>query len=368
MNKHKKSRTAVVGRLLGCGVAALTFAVSPLHAAQTDISSTPITSSSAAQVKPNIMLLMDTSDSMSFGHMPDEVEAHARADLDHRRRRPGRLQELAVQRPLLQPGNSTYALPKRADGSFFPTPSFGAAPYDVYDTLSIATVDLASELHALRQQHPAPRRLDLSAAPRPTTTCTPARRSPATPRRACADLDVGSTQPASDGGTWTRVNVGSGQPAQQTHFAIWYTYYRTRIAMIKSAASLAFTPLTDSFRVGLITVNPKYPNNVPLSADSPNAPINPEKYLRHRRLRLDPAQPLVQQAVLAEDRRHLAGARRPGPGRSALRRQDRRHQHRHAGGSRPVLVPAELHDHDDGRLLERQRRDCRRAVRCGSTA
>ena len=80
----------------------------------------------------------------------------------------------------------------------------------------------------------------------------------------------------------------------------------------------------------------------------------------HRRLRFDPAQPLVQQAVLAEDRRHLAGARGPGPGRPALRRQDRRHQHRHAGGSRPVLVPAELHDHDDGRLLERQRRDRRR--------
>ena len=66
---------------------------------------------------------------------------------------------------------------------------------------------------------------------------------------------------------------------QQTNFAIWYTYYRVRIAMIKSAASLAFTPLTDSFRVGLITVNPKYPNNVPLTADSLNAPINPAKYL-----------------------------------------------------------------------------------------
>jgi hypothetical protein len=37
----------------------------PALSAQTDISPTPITSSRAAQVKPNIRLLMDTSYSMS---------------------------------------------------------------------------------------------------------------------------------------------------------------------------------------------------------------------------------------------------------------------------------------------------------------
>ena len=28
------------------------------------------------------------------------------------------------------------------------------------------------------------------------------------------------------------------------------------------------SPLTDSFRVGFITVNPKYPNNLPIASDS----------------------------------------------------------------------------------------------------
>ena len=50
---------------------------------QTDISSTPIITTTAAQVKPNIMLLMDTSDSMARTHMPDEVET--RHGLDQRR-------------------------------------------------------------------------------------------------------------------------------------------------------------------------------------------------------------------------------------------------------------------------------------------
>src|SRR5437868_7866063 len=143
MNKHKTSRTAAVGRLLGCSVAALVFAVSPLHAAQTDISSTPITSTSSAQVKPNIMLLMDTSDSMSFSHMPDEVESTlgpiSTTDVA------ARVGYKSSQCNILYYNPATnYSLPKRADGSFFPAPPFGAAPYDAFDTLSTTTVNLAN--------------------------------------------------------------------------------------------------------------------------------------------------------------------------------------------------------------------------------
>ncbi len=278
MNKHKTSPTAAAGRLLGCSVAALVFAVSPLRAAQTDISSTPITSTSSAQVKPNIMLLMDTSDSMSFSHMPDEVEALlgpiSTTDVA------ARIGYKSPQCNVLYYNPATsYSLPKRADGSFFPTPSFNAAPYDAYDTLSVVTVNLATSFTpydntTLRNGGWAyvltPAFYYVHTGPAITGYTSPA----------CADFDVGSTQPASDGGTWTRVDVSAAGAAQQANFAVWYAYYRTRIAMIKSAASLAFTPLTDSFRVGLITVNPKYPNNVPIAADSLSAPINPDKYLR----------------------------------------------------------------------------------------
>src|SRR5678816_479466 len=143
MNKHKTSRTEAVGRLLGCSVAALVFVVSPLRAAQTDISSTPITSTNSAQVKPNIMLLMDTSDSMSFSHMPDEVEAAlgpiSTTDVA------ARIGYKSSQCNILYYNPATnYSLPKRADGSFFPPPSFNAAPYDAYDTLSSVTTDLSS--------------------------------------------------------------------------------------------------------------------------------------------------------------------------------------------------------------------------------
>ena len=50
------------------------------------------------------------------------------------------------------------------------------------------------------------------------------------------------------GGTWTKVNVAGQSAAEQQNFAIWYSYYRTRISLIKSAASLAFAPLNDTKR------------------------------------------------------------------------------------------------------------------------
>ena len=282
MNHHNNLPAAMIAsRLIGCGVAALALAVTPLRAAQTDLSSTPITSTSSAQVKPNIMLLMDTSDSMNFGHMPDEVEDE--------------LGPISTTDPAARVGyktwqcnvlyynpNTVYSLPRKADGTFFPTPSFNAAPYDAYDTTSVTTVDLGSKFtpydnNTLR--HGGWNYILGPAFYYVYSGGTGLATSPVYNSPACAYPDIGASQAVAagdGGGTWTRQLV---LPAEQANFAIWYSFYRVRIATIKSAASLAFTPLTDSFRVGFITANPKFPFNVPKAKDSLNAPINPDKYL-----------------------------------------------------------------------------------------
>jgi type IV pilus assembly protein PilY1 len=41
------------------------------------------------------------------------------------------------------------------------------------------------------------------------------------------------------------------------NYANWYTYYRTRILMMKSAASLAFQPIGDNYRIGFTTISSK---------------------------------------------------------------------------------------------------------------
>jgi len=48
---------------------------------------------------------------------------------------------------------------------------------------------------------------------------------------------------------------------EMTNFANWFTYYRTRMQMMKSAAGRAFVPIDDTYRVGFITINPGYSVN-----------------------------------------------------------------------------------------------------------
>ena len=47
------------------------------------------------------------------------------------------------------------------------------------------------------------------------------------------------------------------------NFANWWTYYRTRMALMKTATGRAFLPIDDRFRIGFITINP----NSPVTAD-----------------------------------------------------------------------------------------------------
>lgn len=82
-------------------------------------------------------------------------------------------------------------------------------------------------------------------------------------------------------GTWTRVEIKSGQSyprtdsrsdcsgavgptgcsysEEMTNFANWWAYYRTRMQSTKSASGLVFVNVSDNFRVGFITINPGSP-------------------------------------------------------------------------------------------------------------
>src|SRR5258705_1844505 len=84
--------------------------------APTDISSTSIVTTTAALVKPNIMLLMDASGSMARTHMPDEVETQTK---------PWSVGYKSFQcNSLYYNPAQVYLLPKRYDGTPFPAPTF----------------------------------------------------------------------------------------------------------------------------------------------------------------------------------------------------------------------------------------------------
>ncbi len=220
-------------------------------AALTDVSDAPFYNSTSSQLKPNIMLLMDTSNSMRFSHMPDQIEGTNSGLM------PIGYKSYQCNVLYYNP-NRVYEIPKDSSGSALPTPSFTAAPYNYFST-DASTRNLSASFQAYDT---STRQYQTVSDPEQAAyyylhSVAGTKNYLNTP---CTDADVGATVPAGDGGTWTRVLVsstsGPGGVDERQNFANWYTFYRTRISLIKSAVSLAFMPLTDSSRVGFITVNP----------------------------------------------------------------------------------------------------------------
>lgn len=239
----------------------LTGALSLSHAGMTDLADAPFARDMSALLKPNIMLLMDTSSSMKFTHMPDQIEGANQGAM------PVGYKSNQCNVLYYDP-NKIYEIPKQANGSSLPTPSFGAARYNYYST-DPTVVDLATSFKsydvATRQNivgmnsDTAQPAYYYKHVTKPGGLWSGQKKPDAKP---CIDTDQAraSFDDSLGTGEWQRVIVsatsGPGGTDERQNFAIWYTYYRTRISMIKSAVSLAFLPLTDNFRVGFITVRP----------------------------------------------------------------------------------------------------------------
>ena len=55
--------------------------------------------------------------------------------------------------------------------------------------------------------------------------------------------------------SYTQVSFNSLTAAQKKNYANWFSYYRTRLMMMKSAAGRAFSTVDDKFRVGFTTIS-----------------------------------------------------------------------------------------------------------------
>ncbi len=242
----------------------------PTGHAQTVLSSVPIANSGLGN--PNIMLLIDTSDSMGNTHIPDEMEALGKPDqsIGYRSYQCNSLYfnpaEVYVVPQVVVNGNAIGPAP---------TPNFNAARYDYYDASNTTTVNLSTQFQAFD-------------AKTLFGTGTPDSMQGAyyytyTPNTGSADVTLmkgaASLSPCTDavgkttttGGVWSaKTLVSSGQ---QANFAIWYTYYRTRMALMKSSIGRAFANIDSKYRVGFISMAPL--------ADTPptrSSMVSPLKY------------------------------------------------------------------------------------------
>lgn len=247
----------------------------------------------ADQNKPNVMLLLDTSDSMKWTHMPDDWEQDSTTYFPVG-------YKSALCNTLYYNPQTTYELPKRPDGRDMDAPNFANAWKDGYDQ-SLGTVDLSKNFQAydndtrrraLYEDPAQPAyffewRNRYAAGTRPE----PHFEEPSETYGVCNKIYSGNTlwiSARADNGTllssinihsygvgpdgyWTRRAIPADQ---RQNFANWYSYYRTRINMAKSSVSLAFSTLNDNFRIGFLTV--AKPGVGPQSKFLPVADFNTE--------------------------------------------------------------------------------------------
>lgn len=259
MNSRSRPRIspfACLRAAQGLAVAVLLSAVPlPALSALTDIASVPLASSSTTVVKPNILFTLDNSGSMAWGFMPDNVEN--RYDTTGYK---SHLCNTVYYNPAI-----TYVPPKNADGTDFANASFTAARYNGFDSASstrnlsnnyIAYDDTTGRNNGTDTAQPAYYYVWSGGSP-PSSSSTSS-------TTGCWPSAGGTTTPFTHTtGNWTKRQVsstsGPGATDERQNFANWYSYYRTRLMMMKSATGRAFVSIGSGYRVGFITINPGSP-------------------------------------------------------------------------------------------------------------
>jgi type IV pilus assembly protein PilY1 len=241
--------------LAAAAAAAFLAAAVPAGAALTDIAGAPLASTSSGTVKPNVYFVLDTSGSMAWTHAPDDA-------LDFLSRYG---YKSAHCNSMYYDPKIKYVPPKKSDGTDYPNQSFSSALYDGFDSSSSA-INLGSNFFAYDNTTSFGNGTDTKQAAYyyvytgtqtvPDFTVSGSRRNPShsTWYNEC-DSSIGSS-PGKN--VFTKVTVssssGPGATDERTNFANWFSYYRTRILMMKSGAGRAFSTIGDSYRVGFGTI------------------------------------------------------------------------------------------------------------------
>ncbi|MEI6601704.1 MAG: hypothetical protein WCN21_14575, partial [Comamonadaceae bacterium] len=236
-----------------------------VHAGITDISSVPLgtfAKPSADEVRPNIMFVLDNSGSMDWTHMPDN-SADGGSTVPFTYGFYG-YRSSQCNGVFYNPA-TTYTPPVYADHTtavphYYPNASFTAAWVDGYNTGS-GTTNLSTSFRAEG---------DGSNQAAYYYKYTGSQTTLSQKNYYVSNTFVSECGTASGSGTatsgtapgnavFTKVVVGAtsgvGGADERTNFANWYSYYRKRINMMKTATGLAFSALDDRFRVGYMNLN-----------------------------------------------------------------------------------------------------------------
>lgn len=226
-----------------------------------DVAQAPL--ETGTSVDPNIIFMLDDSGSMRWGFMPDDLDdnfnlgsngSNCGSSISYGggNVRPcnasGRkyLTSSYLNKVYYDP-TKTYEIPLKADGlTPFATPSFSSAPVNGYVSGS-TTVNLGSNYRAIIADYNYPS----SSTGFTVSSSTSSTNAGAAFYHTFSGTSSCISSPRSDS-CYTLVTVPS---AQQQNFAIWFSFYRTRIMSAKAGVTKAFHGTGTKIRVGYDGIN-----------------------------------------------------------------------------------------------------------------
>ncbi|MEJ8812020.1 PilC/PilY family type IV pilus protein [Variovorax ureilyticus] len=203
------------------------------QAGETDLSNQPLATRPNVQAKPNLLFILDNSGSMGSAYMPDDMNGTSTYGYYS-----AQCNGVAYDPTL------TYSPPLNADGTSFPNASFIAAKDDGFSSSS-TTKDLTNSYYYVYNGNNGTKQPKMgwtydSNGPLNTTFY-----------QEC------NTSAGSSSTVFSKVTLTSGSAAEAQNYANWYSYYRKRYLLMRTAMGRAIAALDSSYRVGFSTISDK---------------------------------------------------------------------------------------------------------------
>lgn len=231
----KSHRTTLIAFSLQCCLLLTAQWALPAQAAGiVDLAKAPLYTTTTSSVKPNLMFILDNSGSMGDDTLPDDVPGDTRYGYWS-----SQCNGVAYNPAV------TYTLPVNADGSSKTAPSFTAACSNGFS--GTCSTNLTNKYYYKYTGSQVPLSYTYSSSGVITSSNF---------YKEC-NSSIGSTPGSS---VFTKVTVNSisgpsGAADERQNYANWYSFYRTRMLMMKTAAGQSFKNITSNFRVGFSTIS-----------------------------------------------------------------------------------------------------------------
>ncbi|MGJ7509498.1 pilus assembly protein [Variovorax sp. GT1P44] len=222
-------------RLAFAGVLVIAAFGHVAKAGVTDLSSQPLATRPTVQAKPNLLFLLDDSGSMSSAFMPDDMDDTATYGY-----RSAQCNGVAYD------PTTTYAPPLFANGTSYPNASFTAAKDDGFSSSS-STTNLANSYYYVYNGTSG---TGAARQPKMGWVYTSSGVVNNTFYQECTTRTTVNTT------LFTKVTVTSASSDWQ-NYANWYSYYRKRYLLMRTAMGRAISALDSSYRVGFSTISDK---------------------------------------------------------------------------------------------------------------